>query len=374
MALKRHTPPLRPGWWPDSEPWPPMGPHRRGNRDRFFRRAGCLLAAFACLALAGFLFLAGLISTILRLMQFPHVLGWALPLAGVLFVLSLGVVAWTGRGLRQLSRPFGDFLEAADRVADGDYSARVSEQGPREVRSVARAFNTMASRLQVADEHRRGLLSDVTHELRTPLTVIQGNVEGMLDGVYSPDQARLKLILEETQLLGRLVDDLRTLALTESGALVLRREPTDLAELINETAAAFRSQSDAAGLTICLDVPTEMPRPSLDPARVRQVLLNLISNAVRYTPTGGTILVRCKMLMVQGHNSAVIEVEDTGRGIAPEDLPHVFDRFYKARASSGRGLGLSIAKSLIEAHGGTITAGSQFGRGTTIRVILPVRA
>jgi two-component system, OmpR family, sensor histidine kinase BaeS len=330
------------------------------------------LAAFAFLALAGFLFLAGLLGTILRLTQFPHVRGWVLPLAGVLLVLSLGALAWAGRGLRHLSRPFGDLLEAADRVADGDYSARVSEQGPREVRSVARAFNTMASRLQATDEHRRGLLSDVTHELRTPLTVIQGNVEGMLDGVYAPEPARLKLILEETQLLSRLVDDLRTLALTESGALVLRRQPTDLAELIYETTAAFRTQSDAAGLAIGVDVPPDMPLLSLDPERIRQVLLNLIGNAVRYTSAGGTIRVQCRVATIEGYNRAVIEVEDTGPGIAPEDLPHVFDRFYKTRASSGMGLGLSIAKSIVDTHGGTVTANSQFGRGTAIRVILPV--
>jgi two-component system sensor histidine kinase BaeS len=372
MALKRRHLPQRPGWWPDSEPWPPIGLHRRGSRHRFFRRAGCLVAAFTFLGFASFLFLAGLIGAILRLTEFPDILGWVLPLTGVVLVLGLLVLAWAWRGLRHFSRPLGDLLEASDRVADGDYSARVAEQGPREVRSVARAFNTMASRLQAADEHRRGLLSDVTHELRTPLTVIQGNVEGMLDGIYAADPARLKLILEEAQLLSRLVDDLRTLALTEGGALVLRRRATDLAALINETAAAFRTQSDSAGFVIRVETPPDMPLLSLDGERMRQVLLNLVSNAVRYTPAGGTILVRCSMSLALGSRFAVIEVEDTGPGIAAEDLPHVFDRFHKTRDSSGMGLGLSIARSLVEAHGGTITANSQFGRGTTIRVILPV--
>jgi signal transduction histidine kinase len=230
----------------------------------------------------------------------------------------------------------------------------------------------MASRLQTTDEQRRQLLSDVTHELRTPLTVIQGNVEGMLDGVYTPDPARLKLILEETQVLSRLVEDLRTLALSESGALILRREPTDLAELLRDTAAASRAQADAAGLSIAVDLPSDLPLLTLDPARVRQVLLNLLANAMRYTPNGGSIVMRVRMTADGEKMEVVLEVEDTGPGIAPEDLPHVFDRFYKAGDSSGMGLGLSIARSLVEAHGGSISAHSPFGRGTTIRVILPV--
>jgi signal transduction histidine kinase len=230
----------------------------------------------------------------------------------------------------------------------------------------------MASRLQSADEQRRRLLSDVTHELRTPLTVIQGNVEGMLDGVYLPDQAHLKLILEETQVLSRLVEDLRTLALSDSGALVLRREPTDLAELVRDAAAASRAQADAAGLAIDVELSSDLPLLLLDPARMRQVVLNLLANAMRYTPGGGTIVVRVRMAAGGGKEEVLLEIEDTGPGIAPEDLPHVFDRFYKARDSRGMGLGLSIARSLVEAHGGAISAQSPFGRGTTIRVILPV--
>jgi two-component system sensor histidine kinase BaeS len=372
MTWNRHHPPQRPGWWPDSEPWPPGRLGRHGGRDRFFRRAGCLLGALIVVTLAGTLLMVGLIGTILRLTQVPGALGWVLGVGAALLFLGMLLIGWASRGLRHLSRPFGDFLEAADAVADGDYSARVAEQGPREVRSVARAFNTMASRLQSADEQRRTLLSDVTHELRTPLTVIQGNVEGMLDGIYVPDQARLKLILEETQVLSRLVEDLRTLALSDSGALVLRREPTDLAELVRDAAAASRAQADAAGLAIDVELSSDLPLLSLDPARMRQVLLNLLANAMRYTPGGGIIVMRVRMAAGSEEREVVLEVEDTGPGIAPEDLPHVFDRFYKARDSSGMGLGLSIARSLVEAHSGTISAHSPFGRGTTIRVILPV--
>jgi two-component system sensor histidine kinase BaeS len=348
-----------------------MAIHRRRNRDRFFRRIGCLMGGLALLAFAGLMFLAGLIGVILRLTQSPQLLGWVFVIAAVLLVLGLAALAWAGRGVRRLSRPLGDFLEAADRVAEGDYSARVAEQGPREVRSVARAFNSMATRLQAADEQRRVFLSDVTHELRTPLTIMRGNLEGMLDGVYAPDQARLKLILDETQVLSRLVDDLRTLALTESGSLVLNRQPTDLAELIQDSAEAFNSRLDGAQAVIKTKAPPDLPPVSVDPERMRQVLLNLIANAVRYTPAGGTILLRAEAVATKNGPAVEIDVQDAGAGIAPEDLPHVFDRFYKTRDSRGMGLGLSIAKSLVEAHGGTIAAESEFGQGTTIRVILP---
>jgi two-component system sensor histidine kinase BaeS len=348
-----------------------MAIHRRRNRDRFFRRIGCLMGGLALLAFAGLMFLAGLIGVILRLTQSPQLLGWVFVVAAVLLVLGLAALAWAGRGVRRLSRPLGDFLEAADRVAEGDYSARVAEQGPREVRSVARAFNSMATRLQAADEQRRVFLSDVTHELRTPLTIMRGNLEGMLDGVYAPDQARLKLILDETQVLSRLVDDLRTLALTESGSLVLNRQPTDLAELIQDSAEAFNSRLDGAQAVIKTEAPPDLPPVSVDPERMRQVLLNLIANAVRYTPAGGTILLRAEAVATKNGPAVEIDVQDAGAGIAPEDLPHVFDRFYKTRDSRGMGLGLSIAKSLVEAHGGTIAAESEFGQGTTIRVILP---
>jgi signal transduction histidine kinase len=287
----------------------------------------------------------------------------------VVFLFGFGLLMWAGRSLRRMSIPLGDLIAAADRIAGGDYAVRVKEQGPAEVRSLGRVFNGMASRLQANDEQRRNLLADVTHELRTPLTVIQGNVEGILDGVYEADEAHLKSILEETQLLSRLVEDLRTLALAESGALQLKKEPTDLAVLIGETIAALRGQSDAAGIKLNMDVPADAPLLNLDPERIRQVLVNLIANALRYTPRGGEICVRFKM---NRPDEARIAIEDTGAGIQPEDLPHVFDRFYKTRDSQGLGLGLAIAKNLVQAHGGSIQAQSQPGQGTTICITLPI--
>ena len=274
-----------------------------------------------------------------------------------------------GRAFRSFALPIGDLVDASARVADGDYSARVAERGPREVRSLARAFNQMAARLQTTDELRRALLADVTHELHTPLTVIQGNLEGLLDDVYPRDDAHLQPILEETRVLARLIDDLRTLALAESGALQLQKEPTDLATLIGETVASFRAQADAAQVALTTEIAANLPTLNLDPARIRQVLENLITNALRYTPSGGKINVQ---LTANSKQAAIVTVSDTGKGIAPEELPHIFDRMYKSSDSRGAGLGLAIAKNLIAAHGGEISAQSELGKGTTIRFTLPI--
>jgi len=341
-------------------------------RSRFFQRMGCLLAASVLLVSTIFILVIGLAAHLLGLLQIPGTLRWMIPLSLVVFLLGFGLLAWAGRRFRRLSVPFGDLLEAAGRITGGDYSARVIEQGPAELRSLGRAFNAMASRLQVTDQQRRNLLADVTHELRTPLTVIQGNLEGMLDGVYTADEAHLKSLLEETEVLSRLVDDLRTLALAESGALQLKKEPTDLAALISETAAGFRAQADAVGVALGVEVMAAIPLLDLDPERIREVLSNLIANALRYTPRGGFISMRLGIIHTGGVQRALVTITDSGPGITAEDLPHVFDRFYKARDSGGMGLGLSIAKYLIEAHGGTLDAESESGRGTTMRITLPV--
>jgi signal transduction histidine kinase len=365
----RHRPPT---WWPENESWPPAEPHWRAMRGRFSRRMGCLLTMVNLLAFIIFVVVLGLAANSLGFVRIPDPLRWLIPAGVVLFIAGVGSLIWAGRGLRRMSAPLSDLLEAAGRIAEGDYSTRVAEKGTSETRALARAFNGMAVRLQTASEQRRNLLADVTHELRTPLTVIQGNLEGMLDGVYSADEARLKSILEETQILARLVEDLRTLALAESGALQLRKELTDLAALIGETVSVFRAQADAAGVTIDIQTATGAPSLNLDPERLRQVLSNLVSNALRYTSRGGSVHVRYEIASADNGRRGVVTVEDTGAGIAPEILPHVFERFYKSRDSSGTGLGLPIAKYLVEAHGGTITAESKPGKGTTIRVCLPV--
>jgi signal transduction histidine kinase len=341
-------------------------------RRRFSRRMGCLLALVNLLAFFIFVVILGLVANSLGFIHLSYTpLGWVIPVGIAIFIAGFGLLLWAGRGLRHMSLPFGDLLEAAGHIADGDYSSRVEERGPSELRALARAFNSMAARLQLTEEQRRDLMADITHELRTPLTVIQGNLEGFLDGVYSPDEARLKSLLEETQILSRLVEDLRTLALAESGALQLKKEPTDLAVLLGETVSAFRTQLDASGVKIDLQAEDGAELFNLDPERIRQVISNLIANALRYTPRDGVIHVRYGITPSEDGKCAEIIVADTGAGIAPDVLPHIFNRFYKSRDSSGTGLGLPIARHLVEAHGGKITAESQPGRGTTMRIILP---
>jgi signal transduction histidine kinase len=281
---------------------------------------------------------------------------------GGLFLL--GLLLGLGSMLRLMSRPLDALLEAAENYASGKPTQPVPESGSRELRALARSFNSMVARLEDDDAHRRGLLADVSHELRTPLTILRGNIEGLLDGVYTPDEARLNGLLDEIKLLDRLVDDLRILSLAESGALTLHREPTDLVPLLGESAAAFQSEV----LSIQTSFSSETLVMEVDPLRLRQVVENLLSNAVRHTPDGGTIWLRCRVVGDQ----VEIEVEDSGPGIAAEDLPHIFERFYKSVDSRGMGLGLSIAQYLVLAHGGTIQAESPPGRGAVLRVSLPL--
>ncbi len=292
--------------------------------------------------------------------------GW--PLIWLVLIVGFVGVFLTLRALRRATTPLGDVMDAANRVEEGDYSTRVDVRGPREVRNLAKAFNSMTERLEKNDEHRRALLADVTHELRTPLTVMQGNLEAMLDGVYPRDDEHLSPILEETRVLARLVEDLRTLSLAESGALKLHKEPTDLEILITETLASFRAQSDAAGVALTANIPAEIAPLDLDPVRVREVLSNLIANALRYTPAGG----RVEVSAIVADKSINVSVKDTGKGIPPDVLPYIFDRFYKSEQSRGMGLGLAIAKNLVAAHDGEIAAESQPGSGTTIRFTLPI--
>jgi two-component system sensor histidine kinase BaeS len=365
-----HRPPNPPSWWPENEPWPPHDPQgwsqwRKHQRPgRFFWRFGCalivlfLLAAFGCGAL-GWLLSGG-----------PFPVGDRNVWRGIsilLIIFGAGALFVISRTLRRATQPIEEMMTAADHVAQGDYSARVTERGPHDVRQLTRAFNSMSERLQLNDEQRRRLLADISHELRTPLTVMQGNLEGMLDGIYQADEVRLESLVEETRVMSRLIDDLRTLADAESGTLKLQREPTDLALLANEVIASFRGQAQAGEVRLSVETATDLPLIDIDPARIRQVLTNLIANALRYTSKGGSIRVKC----VSQGQSIEVTVSDTGRGIAEQDLPHIFDRYTKSSDSRGSRLGLAIARDLVEAHGGTITAQSEMSQGTTITFTLP---
>lgn len=363
-----------PPWWPENEPWPPTRRHWRTRRGHypFFRRLGCLFAAFNFLGIAVFVSVVVFVVNGLGIIHISaDLFQGLLPFAAIFLALMIAMVVMAGANLRRLSIPLDELLAAANRVAEGDYSTRVDEKGPPEVLSLTKAFNSMTSRLQVNDQQRRALLADVSHELRTPLTIIQGNLEGVIDGLYPADETRLRSILEETQVLSRLIDDLRTLALAESGTLKLRREPTDLAALVREIAAGYQSQSDMAGVRVEMSLPEGEMLLDVDPERIRQVISNLLNNALRYSPQNGLVRISLSESISTPGKQAMISVADNGPGIASDDLPHIFDRFYKSNDSHGMGLGLSIAKYIVEAHGGEIKAGSGAGQGTTISFSLP---
>jgi signal transduction histidine kinase len=293
--------------------------------------------------------------------------GWSGPPFFLIILGLLGVAFLAGRAVRRVAAPIGDVMEAADRVAGGDYSTRVKVRGPGEVGRLASSFNQMTERLQASETQRRALLADVAHELRTPLSVIRGNVEGMLDGVYPPDEAHLGPVLEETAVMARLLDDLQTLSTAEAGVLRLYRERVDPLGLAQDTAAALRPRAERAGVSLDVRVTAPVPEVDVDQVRIGEVLANLLTNAIRHTPRGGAVRVEVS----PAPGGVAFAVSDTGPGIDARDLPHVFDRFVKSADSGGAGLGLAIARGLVEAHGGRITAESTPGAGTTMRFVLP---
>jgi signal transduction histidine kinase len=336
---------------------------------------GCLFALFFLVTLSGAVLTLWLLASAIGLLgpQAGPGPGFHLPAAG-LAVLIVGILILfrVGRGMRYMAEPLDDLSDAVARVEAGDYSIRVPERErwPRAIRPLMRGFNTMAARLETDERQRRSLLADVSHELRTPLSVVQGNLEALVDGVHPADEHHLSAILDETHVLARLIDDLRTLALSESGTLALHREPTDLDVLVAETVESFRTAAADAGIRLSASVAPDVPLLDVDPVRIREVLQNLVSNALRYTPRDGDV--RVEGAAPAGKGVARVVVTDTGPGIASDVLPNVFDRFVKSRESRGSGLGLAIARNLVLAHGGQIGAESRPDEGTTIWFELPV--
>ncbi len=368
-AWRRHGPwgVGPPPWWPQGEPWPPPGGWRM--RRRFVRRIALLLLAFILVLLV----LSGLWSAFgPRAVYGPRMVGphpyYPFFLVGPLLVIVLvgGYVAW--RVLRRTAAPVADVMDAADRVAAGDYATRVEPSGSDEVRRLADSFNEMTRRLQLNEEQRRALLADVAHELRTPLSVVRGNVEGMLDGVIPRDDERLASLLAATQRMTRLLEDLQTLSTAQAGVLHLHREPTDPRRLVDDVVRAFAPLADERGVSLSAQVD-DAPELDADPMRLRQVLDNLVANAVRYTPQGGSVVVHAW----RAGDDVLFAVADTGRGIASDELAHLFERFSKSADSKGSGLGLAIARSLVESHGGAIAAQSEPERGTVITFRIPLR-
>jgi signal transduction histidine kinase len=352
----------RPPWWPENEPWPPEGPEAwRRLRRRFASRA-IVFAVVSLLVVAAVV--SGLVWLV-HLLSSSGVIGIFPGLIAVL--LTALVLRWLVRGFRYATAPVGELIEAAGRVEEGQLGIQVPERGPSDVRRLTRSFNAMSERLAHTEEQRRRLLADVSHELRTPLTVIQGNVEGMLDGLYPADRAHLERVRAETLHLERLIDDLRTLSLAESGALPLHREPCDVGEVARQVVAGFDPQAVAAGVTLAADAPVDLPELSLDPRRVHQVIANLVSNALRHTPSGGRVSVSVRAQ----DGGAVLEVSDTGSGMSEEAVSHAFDRFWRSGAAAGAGLGLAIVRDLVAAHGGEVVMRSGVGAGTTVTATFP---
>jgi len=241
------------------------------------------------------------------------------------------------------------------------------------VGELAQAFNSMAGNLERAEQLQRNMVADVAHELRTPLSNLRGYLEAVGDGVIKPDADTIRSLDEEATLLSRLVDDLQELSLTEAGELKLVCQAEDISELINQAVAAVRAQAEAKGVSVTIDLPDELPPVNIDSHRISQVLRNLLENAVAHTAQGDSITVTAE----QRDNWVEVAVADTGEGIPAEDLPYIFERLYRvdksrARATGGSGLGLTIARSLVEAHGGRIEAQSELGKGSRFTFTIPI--
>jgi two-component system, OmpR family, sensor histidine kinase BaeS len=358
------TRPGRPRWddrrgggrWAAGGPPPWDGAEPRWRRRRGF---GCVFALL-------FLIVAGSLvaATGYVLSHFGGLAGF------VALVVVVAVLVGVGRGLRSAAGTLDELVEATRAVENGDYSVRVGPKpgGLRPVRQLVAGFDTMTARLETDERQRRTLLAEISHELRTPLAVVQGNLEAIVDGVYPPDPAHLAVVLDETRVLGRLIDDLRTLALSEAGTLPLHREPTDPDVLIADVIRSMEATAAAVGVQLTATTQGDLPILDIDPVRIREVLVNLVANAVRHTPSGGSVTIagRAEPGWVR------LDVRDTGGGVAPDLLPHIFDRFVTGDDSRGTGLGLAIARQLVVAHGGEIAAESALGAGTTITVRLPL--
>ncbi|MFN2167057.1 MAG: sensor histidine kinase [Anaerolineae bacterium] len=299
---------------------------------------------------------------------------------GIAAVLALAL-RWVGiRAARRITSPLSEVMKAADALAAGDLAARAPVEGSGEFRDFTLSFNRMAQALETADHHRRELLADVAHELRTPLTIIQGNLEGLRDGVYEATPEHLDLVLDETHKFSRLVDDLRLLTLAEAGQLPLDAQPLDVPQLLADVLDVFGPQASEAGITLALDTTGQLPPLCADPQRLEQVLSNLVTNALRHTLSGGEVTLGAAAVPpgTASPTGVMLWVADNGEGIPAKDLPRIFDRFWRgdpARShvlGAGSGLGLAIAKGLVEAHGGRIRAESRVGEGTTVSCLFPV--
>jgi two-component system sensor histidine kinase BaeS len=359
----------RPSLWLDGEPGSPVRPRSPDARRRFRRRlvlvAVALVVAWMVVAVA--------------------IMGAATGYWGnrpggrfVIGVVTIAAGAASVLAYRRISRPVGDLLVAAEQMATGDYGVDVEVGGPRELRLLTVTFNEMAARLAANEEQRRRFLADITHELRNPLAVLQSEIEAQMDGVHPRDDHHVASLLEETRRLGHLVDDLHTLALAETGRLVLQQEAVAFGVLVDEVVGRHEAQARQRDVALRASIAAGLPKAWVDPARVRQVLDNLLANAIRHTPAGGEVRVEASTLLeLRSGDGPMVQcrVTDAGRGFREDQLGQVFDRFKRAGDSRGSGLGLSIARDLIRAHGGAIEAGNDpTSGGGSVSFSLPTRA
>jgi two-component system OmpR family sensor kinase/two-component system sensor histidine kinase BaeS len=350
--------------------------HGRRRRPRFlFFRFATLFGMMALMVVGGMAGVAYFLTNYIGGSGPTAVLVW---LAGcsLSVVLPLMAIAMAVSAFRSIATPLADVMAAADAVAEGDFSVRVKENENRrgEFARLVHSFNHMAGELERAEQQRRNLTADIAHELRTPLHIIQGNLEGILDGVYEPTGEHINTTLDETRLLARLVEDLRTLSLAEAGQLPLVLEPVDVGELLADVQTSFSGQAEAAGIDLALSLNGQGKGLVVtgDIGRLDQVMTNLVANAIRHTKAGGQISLSAEAVT----DGVQIQVRDTGEGIEAADLPYIFDRFWRAdkarpHSEGAVGLGLAIARQLIRAHGGQIEVESQPGQGTTFTIHLP---
>ncbi len=278
---------------------------------------------------------------------------------------------------RGLSAPLARLASAARQISQGDLNQRVAVAGVEEVADLAHAFNEMATALQDAERLRSNMVADIAHELRTPLSVLQGNLQAILDDVYPLEKSEIASIYDETSILNRLINDLHQLTQAEAGQLSLNVRSTKIAPLLTRMAQLFGELASEKKITLTSTLPPDLPPVPIDPDRTRQILHNLLANALRHTPTGGEISILVERHRQHEHEVVQISISDTGTGIPAEDLPHVFDRFWRAdrsrsRQQGGSGLGLAIAKRLVEAQGGQIGVTSTVGKGSCFWFTVPV--